>query len=334
MPVIALEEHFVTAELEAAWAALPEAEQDPMDRLASLNKMASAPLEAKLHDLGDARIAAMDAAGIDVAILSPNTPGVQNLAPDIAVTMAREINDFTAATVRLNPARFGGFAILPTPDPAAAARELERAMRLPEIEGVYLYGRSRDRRLDDPALLPMWEAAAATRAPVYLHPQVSTPAVREQLYGGFDEQLSILFSGPGIGWHYETGIHIVRLILAGVFDRFPDLQIVTGHWGEAVLFYLDRLDTLGRVAKLKLPISDYFRRNISVTPSGMTSQRYFRWALEVLGAERIMFSTDYPYISTPPGGARTYLDAAGLSDGERALIEHGDGERLTGRKRG
>ena len=157
--------------------------------------------------------------------------------------------------------------------------------------------------------------------------------MREQLYGGFDEPLSIMLGGSGIGWHYETGIQIVRLVLSGLFDRFPDLQIVTGHWGEVVLFYLDRLDRIGSLAKLERPISDYFRRNISVTPSGIASQRYFRWAMEVLGAERILFSTDYPYIPTPPGGARAFLDAAGLSAGDRALIEHGNWERLSGRKR-
>lgn len=328
MPVIAIEEHFVTPDLQAAWDAVPEAERDPMQRLSSSD------IDRRLHDFGERRIAAMDEAGVDVAILSPNTPGVQNLAPDIAVGMARQINDFTAATVRLNPARFGGFAVLPTPDPAAAAREAARATALPEIEGVYLYGRTRDRRLDDPALLPMWEAIAAARAPVYLHPQVSTAPVRDQLYGGFDEQLSISFEGAGIGWHYETGIQIVRLALAGVFDRFPDLQIVTGHWGEVVLFYLDRLDMLQKPAKLDRPISDYFRRNVSVTPSGITSQRYLRWAMEVLGPERILFSTDYPYIPTPEGGAGAFLDAAGLSAGDRALIEHGNWERLSGRPRG
>ncbi len=328
MPIIGIEEHFVTPELQAAWDTLPETERDP------LLKLGSAAMNAKLQDVSEARIAAMDAAGVDIAILSPGTPGVQSLAPDIAVTTAREINDFTAATVRLRPDRFGGFAILPTPNPEAAARELERATAMPEIEGVYLYGRTRNQRLDDPALLPIWEAAAAVKAPVYIHPQASTAPVREQLYGGFDEQLSIMFAASGIGWHFETGIQIVRLVLAGVFDRFPDLQVITGHWGEVVLFYLDRLDSLGRVAKLERPVSEYFRRNVSVTPSGMTSQRYFRWALEVLGAERILFSTDYPYIATPPGGARGFLDLAGLNENDRALIEYGNWERLTGRRRG
>ncbi len=328
MPTIALEEHFVMSELQAAWTHIPEAERDPMEELNA------AELEAKLHDLGDARIAAMDAAGVDVAVLSPPPPGVQSLDPGLAVTVAREVNDLTAAAVRLNPERFGGFAILPTPDPDAAAREVERVMAMPEIEGIYLYGRSREQPLDDPALLPMWEAIAAARAPVYIHPQFSTAPVRDQLYGGFGEPLSTMFSNGGIGWHWEAGIQILRLVLAGVFDRLPDLQIVTGHWGEVVLFYLDRIAMLDRFTRLERPIADYFRSNISVTPSGVTSQRYFRWALEVLGPERILFSTDYPYIPTPPGGAAAFLDAVGLSEADRALIEHGNWERLTGRKRG
>ena len=123
-------------------------------------------------------------------------------------------------------------------------------------------------------------------------------------------------------------MQILRLILAGVFDRFPDLQLVTGHWGEVILFYLERIDGLGRVAKLERPISDYFRRHVSVTPSGMWSPRYLRWALEVLGPERILFSSDYPYRFTPDGGARRFLEEADLSEADRAAIAHGNWERL------
>jgi predicted TIM-barrel fold metal-dependent hydrolase len=118
--------------------------------------------------------------------------------------------------------------------------------------------------------------------------------------------------------------------LAGVFDRYPDLQVVTGHWGEVVLFYLDRIDDLQRTANLERPVSDYFRRNVSVTSSGVWSQRYLRWAIEVLGVERIMFSTDYPYRFTPGGGARRFLDEADLSPSDKAAIAHGNWERLVG----
>jgi predicted TIM-barrel fold metal-dependent hydrolase len=132
----------------------------------------------------------------------------------------------------------------------------------------------------------------------------------------------------GLGWHYETGVQILRMVLAGVFDRFPALQVITGHWGEVVLFYLERIDGLGRVTRLARPVSDYFRQHVSVTPSGIWSQRYLRWALEVLGAERVLFSTDYPYRFTPGGGARRFLESAEVSEADRAAIAHGNWERL------
>lgn len=117
-------------------------------------------------------------------------------------------------------------------------------------------------------------------------------------------------------------------MLAGVFDRFPDLQIVTGHWGEVVLFYLDRIDGLSGPAKLERPVSEYLRRHLSVTPSGIWSPRYLRWATEVLGPERIMFSTDYPYRFAPDGGARRFLEEADLSDADRSAVAHGNWERM------
>ena len=120
------------------------------------------------------------------------------------------------------------------------------------------------------------------------------------------------------------------MILAGVFDRFPDLQVITGHWGEVVLFYLERIDNLAGPAKLREPVSGYFRQHVSITPSGLWSQRYFRWAMEVLGPERILFSSDYPYRFTKEGGARRFLEEAELSDAGRAAIAHGNWERMVG----
>ena len=268
--------------------------------------------------------------GFDVQVLSLTAPGVQNLEPTEAVALQTASNDFLAEKVRADPDRFQGFATLATPDPRAAARELERAIRQLGMNGAMLFGRTRERNLDHHDNWPIFEAAAALRAPLYLHPQSPLPAVREAIYGGFDEELNAAFATHGIGWHYETGLQILRMVVAGVFDRFPDLQIITGHWGEVVLFYLERTESLGMMARLQLPVSEYFRRNVTVTPSGMWSQRYLRWATEVLGVERIMFSTDYPYRFTPGGGARRFLDEAALSDDDKAAIAHGNWERMVG----
>ena len=140
-----------------------------------------------------------------------------------------------------------------------------------------------------------------------------------------------MFANSGLGWHYETGVQIIRLILSGVFDRYPDLQVITGHWGEVVLFYLERVAGLEKAAKLQRSMTEYVRQNLHVTPSGMFSARYLRWSIEVMGIERIMFSSDYPYRFAPDGGARAFLDQAELEPQAKARIAHGNWEALTRR---
>ena len=323
MKIIGLEEHFVTQDVLDAWRAL-----DPRWQDVALQHSDGGEIGERLADLADQRIAAMDETGVDVQVLSLTAPGVQSLEPGEAVALQIASNDLLAETICRHPDRFQGFATLATPDPSAAARELERAITKLGLNGAMLFGRTRDRNLDHPDNWPIFEAAATLRAPLYIHPQSPVPAVREAIYGGLGDATDAAFATFGLGWHYETGVQILRMVLAGVFDRFPDLQLITGHWGEVVLFYLDRIDNLAGPAKLAHPMSDYFRRHVSVTPSGVWSERYFRWTLEVLGAARILFSTDYPYRFTPDGGARRFLQDAILTDADRAAIAHGNWERL------
>ena len=323
MKIIGLEEHFVTKDVLAAWHALDARWQDP-----GLQHHERGEIGERLIDLAERRIANMNETGVDVQVLSLTAPGVQSLEPDEAVDLQASCNDLLAETVRRWPDRFQGMATLATPDPQAAAAELRRAVTQLGLNGAMLFGRTRDRNLDHPDNWPIFEAAAELRAPLYIHPQSPAPAVRNALYAGFGEDVDAALATFGLGWHYETGVQILRMVLAGVFDRFPDLRLITGHWGEVVLFYLERIDGLGRVTRLERPISDYFRRHVSVTPSGIWSQRYLRWALEVLGPGGIMFSSDYPYRFTSDGGARRFLEAADLSDEDRNAIAHGNWERM------
>jgi len=322
--IIGLEEHFVTPDLLAAWHALPPQWQDP-----GLQHHERGEIGQRLADLAERRVADMDQIGMDVQVLSLTAPGVQSLEPGEALALQTSSNDLLAATVRRWPDRFQGFATLATPDPYAAAAELRRAVTELGLHGAMLFGRTRDRNLDHPDNWPIFEAAAALRAPLYIHPQAPVPAVRDALYSGFGDDVDAALATFGLGWHYETGVQILRMVLAGVFDRFPDLQLITGHWGEVVLFYLERIDGLSRVTKLERSVSETFRQHLTITPSGIWSERYLRWALEVLGPERIMFSSDYPYRFTPAGGARQFLENADLSDTDRHAIAHGNWERLT-----
>ncbi len=289
-------------------------------------------IERRLTDFSDARLHNMDVCGVDVQVLSLTTPAVQNLDPSEAVSLARHTNDLIAEAVRRRPDRFEGFATLPTPAPDEAARELDRAVNRLGLKGAMLCGRTRDRNLDHSDFLPIFEVAAGLRVPVYIHPQIPQRAVRDALYSGFGEELDLHLATGGLGWHVETGIQLVRLILAGIFDRFPDLQLILGHWGEVVAFYLERVDLLSKAAHhLRRPVAEYIRANLHITPSGMLSQRYLSWALDVMGADRILFSTDYPYVPIPNGGARRFLEEAGLSPADRERIAHGNWDRLCAR---
>ena len=325
MKIVGLEEHFVTPSILAAWKALPAEYKD-----LALKNSTEGEVEPRLLDLSQKRFEAMKDAGVDIQVLSLTTPGVQNLERSDAVALQVELNDALAATVRANPDKLQGFATLATPDPKAAAGELERVIKKLGLHGAMLFGRTRERNMDHRDFWPIYEVAASLRAPIYVHPQTPVAPVRKAYYEGYGDEMDSLFSRPGIGWHYETGVQLLRLILSGVFDEFPDLQIITGHWGEVVLFYLERIDLLSKKSGLKLPISEYFRRNISVTPSGTFSQRYLRWAIEVIGVERILFSTDYPYAMAPNGGARAFLEKAELSQTDREKIAFGNWERLCG----
>lgn len=326
MRIIALEEHVVTEQVLDAWHRL-----DPQWQDLALQPSSRGETARRLLDLGEDRRKAMAVAGVDVQILSLTAPGVQNLAADEAIALQRSVNDVISDTVRSAPERFQGFATLATPAPEAAAKELDRAVTRLGLNGAMLFGRTRDRNLDHPANWPIFETADALRAPLYIHPQSPRPEVRDALYGGLGDELDAAIATHGLGWHYETGVQILRLILSGVFDRFPNLQLITGHWGEVVLFYLERIDSLTATAKLARPVSEYFRANVSVTPSGIFSQRYLRWAIEVLGADRILLSTDYPFENAPPGGALAFLEEADLSAADRALVAHGNWDRLIAR---
>lgn len=323
LTVTGLEEHFVTDDVLRAWQSAEPRWQD-----LSLAPSTQGESGRRLAELGDDRIAAMDEAGVDRQVLSLSTPGVQSLPAAEAVSLAATTNDLLAETIAGRSDRFGGFATLPTPDPAAAAAELGRAVTELRLDGAMIFGRTRDRTMDAPEFWPIYEAAADLRAPLHLHPQSPSPRVREAYYSGFTPQLNAALSTHGIGWHYETGVELLRLILAGVFDHFPDLQVIVGHWGEIVLFYLDRISTLDNIASLERPIADYLHTNVYIAPSGVYSHRYLRWAADLVGTDRLLFSTDYPFVPAPAGLARRFLAESPLPSAERAAIASGNWERL------
>jgi uncharacterized protein len=312
MRVIAVEEHFTTHELTAAEGI-----------------RGGGPIE-QLLDLGERRIAAMDEAGVDLQVISTRAPAVQNLAAGQAVPLARESNDVLATAVAAHPDRFAGIASLPTPDPEAAAAELERCVTGLGFKGAILHGHTSGRFLDAPEFAPIFQTAVTLGVPLWLHPTPPTPAVFEAYYAGLEPRAAAILARAGHGWHAETALHALRLILTGVFDRHPSLQIVFGHMGEGLPFSLARADVALRPASghLQRGITECFTENFHVTTSGYFTMPPLQLALSVVGADRILFSVDYPFSAL--GDGTDFLRSAPLAPDDRAKIAHRNAERLLG----
>jgi uncharacterized protein len=333
--VIGVEEHAWTAELRDALVKFGGDETVAM--LSSQQE-----IDRRLRDVGEERLARMDAAGVDLEVLSIASPGTQSLPPAEAVPLARDANDFLAGAVRRRPDRFAAFATLPTPDPEAAAAELERSVSQLRFVGAMLFPRTGDTFLDHERFRPVFEAAAGLRVPLYIHPAVPPVAVREASYGGFGQWTSMILATGGWGWHAEAGLAALRLIIAGTFDRHPDLQIILGHWGEMLVPFADRADELtGFTPGLERGVLDAITGNLYVTAGGIYSHRMLAQAAAILGPDRIMFGQDDPYGSTagPLGvssrggfgrrhGVREFVQTAPLSAPDREKFAHLNAERL------
>jgi 2,3-dihydroxybenzoate decarboxylase len=305
--IIALEEHFWTPELIALRRTVDQVNPKSVERLG---------------DLGDLRLREMDAGGIDVQVLSEAEPGVQNLVPEQAVPLARVSNDLLCEAVKRSPGRFAGFATLPTPDPAAAARELERTVTKLAFCGAMVHGSSRGHFLDERQFRPIFESASALDVPIYLHPCTPQPAVFDAYYKDYPQ-----LGRAALGFGIEMAVQAARLVVSGVFDEFPRLKIILGHLGEALPFVLWRAnDTLSRRARQRRSFREYFRDHFYITTSGNFSQPALQCAIAELGVERILFAVDWPF--QPNGEAVAFIEQADLAAPAREQIFGGNARAL------
>lgn len=328
MQTITLEEHYATpAFMEGPGRQLKEQAQAAHAHPQVAAGMAQ--LLDQLCDLDDRRIADMDAAGVGMQVLSLTSPGVEQLDATEAVTLAREANNHLADAVRRHPSRFAGFAALPTAAPDIAADELERMVREHGFKGALINGHIRGRYLDDQFFWPILERAEALQVPLYLHPTPPPqPVIATSYMGNYAPEVAVGLATAAWGWHIETAIHVLRLILSGAFDRYPSLQLVIGHLGETLPFMLPRLDLAlpTQVTKRDRPIGAYLRENLHYTFSGFNYTPTFLDLLLQVGVDRIMFSADYPFASMVQ--ARAFLDQLPVSPADKERIAHGNAERL------
>jgi predicted TIM-barrel fold metal-dependent hydrolase len=323
--VIGLEEHFL-------YPKLLELYSPSYAKLIAL-------IKGRLTDVGPERIRRMDAAGIDLQVLSHIAPGVQTLESTLAIDLAKEVNDWLAEVVRTYPTRFAGFATLPMQAPQEAADELERTVTQLGFKGAMVNGQTQGRYLDDDVFSIVLERAQALEVPIYIHPTDPPQAVTDTYYREYPQ----LVTG-GWGWQVETGTHLLRLMCGGVFDKYPGLKIIVGHMGELIPYTLKRLNlalTLGnwllasqekqvtgaiRKAAMQKSVLYYMHENIFITTSGMFDQAAFNCALAEVGIENILFSVDDPLADNFE--AMEFLKATHLSPEEREQLAHGNAERL------
>jgi predicted TIM-barrel fold metal-dependent hydrolase len=312
--IIALEEHYWDHEVASHFA-----ERGP--------EMKVPALQERLHDLGALRIREMDEAGVDVQVLSHGAPAVQRLDAEVAVPVSRKANDRLHEAVKAHAGRFEGFAVLPTADPKAAADELERAVSKLGFKGAMLHGLTKQGEfLDLKKFWPIYERAQALDVPIYMHPAVPHRAVIEAYYKDYLEQFPGLMTAAW-GFTVETATQGIRLVLSGVFDAYPRLKIVLGHLGESLPFSAWRIDmALQRQGNRASAFRDSFREHFWITTSGNFSTPALVCCLLEMGADRILFSIDYPFVPNPPGVK--WMDTLPVSPEDREKILNGNARRL------
>lgn len=333
MKKITLEEHFLSPEyaqhvrdLQGAGAGIPTEFEDLLTD--PVMRKGIEAVEARLLDVGEGRLAAMDACGIEVQVLSlsaPTFPAIQGENDaKLAVALARQANDSLAEQIRRHPDRFAGFAALPLQDPVAAGEELERAVTQLGFVGALINGHTNGAYLDEHPYWRIWERAERLGVPIYLHP-ADSPADQMKIYQGYPGLRSATWN-----WTVETATHALRIICSGLFDAFPRAIMLLGHMGEALPYVLKRIDDgWGGTPQSKqlqhLP-SYYVKNNVLITTSANCSPEALNCALLAVGADHLLFATDYPYASMER--TTRFVETAQISELDREKIFHVNAERL------
>ncbi len=325
MRVVALEEHFTIPSAVSKITAEAKAKRGFVQR--TVGTTGYNPLE-HLGDLGEKRLKLMDESGIDVQVLSVSGPGAELMEGDIGIDIAKGVNDGLAEAMRKHPTRYQGFAHLPLRSPEASAKELQRCVKDLGFVGAVVNGTIGGLFLDDARFQPVLAAAEALDVPVYIHPHLPPRSVFEAYYSGLPGSASVAISTAGWGWHSETAIHVLRMVLAGTFDKHRKLKVIIGHMGEGLPAMMARLDDVAAIhaTHLSRPITQTILEHVWLTTSGIFTQPPFIATLMTFGLDRMMFSVDYPYAHNAQG--RAFLDQLNLGTADMAKFCHGTADAL------
>ena len=325
MRIVTIEEHFAVPELAR------RIDQATMDRRGfgqrNLPKSGPNPL-ALLPDLDEGRLKSMDETGITVQVLSNSGPGPDLLPGQAGIDMARALNDHLASAIRRHPDRYAGFAALPLQSPDAAAAEFKRAVKDLHLVGAMVHGTTEGRFLDHQSYDGVLAAAAELDVPIYLHPHIPPQAVRQAYFSELPRGAARVLETAGWGWHSETAVHLLRMVVAGTLDRHPRLRLIIGHMGEMLPMMMARADKVfaNDIDHLKRSVPRTILDQVWITTSGIFDEPPFLAALLTFGIDRIIFSIDYPY--SPNAMGREFLDRVSLAPADMAKLTHGNADAL------
>ena len=309
-PVIALEEHYWDNELAVYYQNI---ERNP-------------EIVRRMSDFGELRIKEMDEAGIDVQVLSHGAPSMQNVKADVAVEMGRRVNDRLAEICAQKPDRFAAFGALPTADPVAASDELARCVERLGFKGAMIHGTANGMFLDDKRFWPIFERAQKLDVPIYLHPSIPLQAVMDAYYKDYVQSFPMVIRAAW-GFTVETATQAIRMVLSGIFDKYPDLKIVIGHLGETLPFLVWRIDqALSRPGGKALSFRDVFCNHFYLTTSGNFSNPALLCCVQEMGVDRIMFAIDWPFVANPLG--TKWMETVPLCEEDKVKILSGNAKRL------
>ena len=331
MRTVALEEHFSAPSLSRRIA------QDVIHRRGfrprKLSPGAPNPMEL-LPEIAEVRLKSMDEAGVTVQVLSNAGPGPDLLPGADGIALAREVNDHLAAAIARHPDRFAGFACLPLQSPEATPAELKRAVKELGFVGAMVNGTTDGRFLDHPSYDGLLAAAVELDVPIYIHPHIPPEPVRQAYFSDLPEGPARVLETAGWGWHSETAVHVLRMVVAGTLDKHPRLRLIIGHMGEMLPMMMARLDQTFQhdIGHLKRGVSRTILDQVWLTTSGIFDQPPFIAALMTFGIDRIMFSVDYPF--APNAAGRKFLNNVALAPADKAKLAHGTADAVLKLKAG
>lgn len=329
MKIITVEEHFMVKEINDRFNEVINP-KDEFDKN-QLNFVNAFVNKGQITDVDEQRISFMNKNGIGTQIIGYGNNSPMHISKeDGAVELCKLANNKLAEACKKYPSRFYGYATLPVDDVESSVKELERCVKELGLVGIMINGSFQGHFLDEERFYPIFEKVAELDIPIYLHPTEVSKELRDYYYSGsWNERTTNVFSGFGIGWHYDTAMHLMRFILSGILDKLPNLKIIIGHWAELLPYYFDRMDASlnPQITGLKHNIKYYFYHNVYTNPSGIWSKDDFDFVLKTFNLEHIMWAQDYPY-GINDSNVKEFLEKYELDIKIKEMIAYKNAEKL------